>query len=447
MPGLSPYDVALACLENGVFAESLEKKIANNLEVLKPGYAGGVEYEAKAVLYSVISFLANTGHFESAVAISSVVYSRTNGMTNPLHAMTAAIRMNSLIETGDLLAAEELFRALRLSSVKMSERAYPLYLNNIGIAARFFEPNFALNCFQEALEVSKETYSRAMVKGNLLFFIYAVGNELDDSLFVSDYDPAFVTQAIDDLRLLCLLEKSSASRQRAVAERMKTTNQKDPVRQNSVQTHAYLGHYYLETGDVALAQQELLETIRILNKQFSVFRFGEAAFLASRIYYSTGSLARSLISLLVARECLESNRLFCRFHKHFYRKVIEGLEDQLIGSAEETSGADTLSFEKLVSRLLQAATAENVEDRTFLAEQLWSELLTRESSTVHLIPALSKQIMSGMSKGFAAILRGDSVSKDDILAKLPDDSDFLEPGALERLSALVEALPALEKLR
>lgn len=439
--------MTLACLENGIISEDLEERILKHLDVLKPGVGKQINHDAKAAMYSVISSLANTGHFESAVEVSSLVFSLYDDMTIPLYAMTAAIRMNSLIEIGNLSAAKEIFGVLRSSSVKMSERVFAIYLNDIGIAARFFEPDFALNCFQEALEVSKESYTSAMIRTNLLYYLYAVGRELDDNLFVSDYDPDTVANAIDDLRLQFLLESSSPSKQKAVADRLRIANEQNPVRQNTVQTHAYLGHYYLETSDADHARQELHETIQILNKQFSVFRFGESAFLASHIYYHTGEFARSLLTLLLARECLESNRLFCRFHRHFYRRITAGLEEQLLGSTRKQVSDATLSLETLVSELTKASAVENGEDQVFLGECLWAELLARRSSTIHLIPPLSRRIMCGVSKGFSDYLKCNSVLEETVLANLPENSDFITVEVLEKLTSLVEALLAPGKPR
>ena len=439
--------MTLACLENGIISEDLEERVLKHIDVLRSSAARQVVHEAKAALYSVISSLANTGHFESAVDVSSKVFSLSDDMTKPLYAMTAAIRMNSLIETGNLAAAKEIFGVLRSSSVKMSERAFPFYLNNIGIAARFFEPGFALNCFQEALEISKDSYTSAMIRTNLLYYLYAVGREFDDNLFVSDYDPTDVANAIDDLRLIFLLENSSYSKQRVVADRLRVANEQIPVRQNAVQTHAYLGHYYLETSDTDHAKQELHQTIQILNKQFSVFRFGESAFLASRIYYRVGEFARSLLTLLLARECLESNRLFCRFHRHLYSRINDELEEKLLGSTKKPSRDEALSLDALVSELIKAASFENGEDRIFLGESLWEELLARRSSTIHLIPPLSRRIMCGVSEGFNNTMKCSSISEKDILANLPENSEFITPRSLEKLTALVEALFAPGKPR
>ena len=433
-------------LEKGLLDAEDERKVGYLLSCMESGRWNPAIPEVRAGIYSAVAFFVNTGHYESAYTFSSM-FSHSMSFNEPVYARTAAACMVIALEVGAIEEARLFYERLRRSSAEIQERFLAHYLNQMGIAARYFEPDRALQYFQDALDAAIDDETRAMIRSNMLLFIYVFGSNLNEDLFVSDHELASIAHGIDELNLLYLLELSRTAKTKAIAERLNKINQDDPFRLNTVQTHAYLGHYYLETSDTDHAKQELHQTIQILNKQFSVFRFGESAFLASRIYYHVGEFARSLFTLLLARECLESNRLFCRFHRHLYSRITDELEEKLLGSTKKPSRDEALSLDALVSELIKAASFENGEDRIFLGESLWEELLARRSSTIHLIPPLSRRIMCGVSEGFTNTMKCNSFSDKDILANLPENSEFITARSLEKLTALVEALFAPGKPR
>ncbi len=434
-------------LKTGVLSEKQEKRISYLLESMEAGTVDPSIFEVKAALYATIVFFANSGHFESAFSFSSV-FSNAENPCEYASAIILAIRTITSLEVGALQSAKNLYEGLRKSSEEIPSGFLAQYLNNLGIAARYFEPEAALGYFQESLEAAQDPETKAMIRSNMLLYLYTFGSDLEDSLFVSDHEPESIAHGIDELQLMYLLEKPSVIRARAPAEKLRKANLQEPVRQNSVQTHAYLGHYFIEARRFGLAERELSEAVQILNKQFSVFRFGEAAFLASRLYGNNGNLARSLATLLIARECLESNRLFCRFHKSLYERVLSGLETRLpIGREERDScSKDVVAPETLISLLVQAACLDNGEQQLFLEDSVWSELFNRKSSTVHFMPAISQRIICGISKGYEELLRKEPISLDEIICQLPGDSDFAEPRNLERLNTLAETLAVVFRL-
>ena len=433
-------------LEKRLLDAKDERKVTYLLSCMESGRWYPAIREVRAGIYSAVAFFVNSGHYESAYTFSSM-FSHADSFNEPVYARTAATCMVIALEVGAIEEAKSFYERLRRSSAEIPERFLAHYLNQMGIAARYFEPDKTLQYFREALDAALDDETRAMIRSNMLLYIYVFGSNLNEDLFVSDHELTSIAHGIDELNLLYLLEVSRTAKAKTIAERLKKINQENPFRLNTVQTHAYLGHYYLETSDADHARQELHETIQILNKQFSVFRFGESAFLASHIYYHTGEFARSLLTLLLARECLESNRLFCRFHRHLYRRITAGLEEQLLGSTRKQGSDAALSLETLVSELTKASAVENGEDQVFLGECLWAELLARRSSTIHLIPPLSRRIMCGVSKGFSDYLKCNSVLEETVLANLPENSDFITVEVLEKLTSLVEALLAPGKPR
>lgn len=442
-----PIDTLRHLLSEKVLDEEEESKVNYLLEAMENGKDDPLVCEVRAGIYVAVACFANTGHFESAFSFSSL-FSHTASFDEPTYARTAANCMIISLEVGNLQAAKTFYEALRKSKAKTPDRYLPHHLNNLGIAARYFEPEAALGYFQESLEAAQDPETKAMIRSNMLLYLYTFGSDLEDSLFVSDHEPESIAHGIDELQLMYLLEKPSVIRARAPAEKLRKANRQEPVRQNSVQTHAYLGHYFIEARRFGLAERELSEAVQILNKQFSVFRFGEAAFLASRLYGNNGNLARSLATLLIARECLESNRLFCRFHKSLYERVLSGLETRLSLGREkrDTCSKDVVAPETLISLLVQAASLDNGEQQLFLEDSVWSELFNRKSSTVHFMPAISQRIMCGISKGYGELLRKESISLDEIICQLPGVSDFAEPKNLKRLNTLAETLAVVFRL-